>query len=161
MTKPYQLRMLAGFVAAWAASVSVAFLAGCVFALFMGNDAIELFKAAASGNKDALNIILFVGGTSAMAAGVVAFLATVFIAWPLYFFSRKLHHVTLCLYVLVGVGIALVVSVILLALQHLIRDFPGGGVWFQFAAIIVAGPIATLTFWAIVRPGGTDRNQPA
>lgn len=145
-------RTVTGFAAAWGASVAVAFLVGCAFAPFMGNDALPLLKAAASGHKDALEIFLFVGGTSAIAAAVVAFLAVVFIAWPLYLASRRLQHVNLRLYILAGFGIALAVSAILLALQYMIRDFPGTGLWLEYVAIIIAGPIATLTFWIVVRP---------
>lgn len=155
MTRLY--RTLAGFAAAWGASVAVAFLVGCAFALFMGNDALSLLRAAAFGNKDALNVFLFVGGTSAIAAGVVAFFAAVFIAWPLHIASRKLQHVTLRLYILAGFGIALAVSGIFLVLQHLIGCFPATGLWLEYVAIIIAGPIATLTFWIVAGPAAVSR----
>lgn len=152
-------RTLVGFTAAWCASIAVAFLVGCIFALFMGNKAGQLLNAAVYGNKDAVNVFLFVGGTSAMAAAVIAFLAAIFIAWPLYLASRRLRHVTLNLYVLAGFGMALVVSGVLLAFQHVIRDFPGSGLWFEYVAILIAGPVATLTFWIITKPGQVSHNQ--
>lgn len=127
----------------------------------MGNDALELLKAAAFGDKDANNILLFVGGTSAIAAAVVAFLAAVFIGLPLFMASKKIQRGTLRLYVIAGFCIALAVSGILLALQQLIHDFPSTDVGFEYIAIFIAGPIATLVFWIVVHSGRESYDNPA
>lgn len=158
MPKPY--RTLAGFVAAWATAVVVAFLVGCVATLFMGNDAGQLLKAAAFGRKDALDIFLFIGGVSAMEAGVVAFLAAIFLAWPLHLILRTVQRVTLRLYLAIGFGIALAVSGILLILRNLIYDFPAGEEWFEYVAIFIIGPVAALIFWTVARPEQMDRERP-
>ena len=157
------LRILAGFAAAWGSAVVVAVLVGCASVLFAvkGGNAGQVLKAAAFGDKDALNFFLLVGMICAMVAAVVAFLAAIFIGLPLYLASRKLQHVTLRHYLMYGFGIALVVSGFLIALQQLVDGFPVPRLFFEHVAIITAGPTATLTFWAIVRPDRADSGRPA
>jgi hypothetical protein len=146
-----------GFVAAWAASVSVGFVSGCSYAARMDRGhVVDFIKAAVSGNRDALSVAFFVGAAVAVAAAVIALLTALFVAWPLYLTIGKRQQTSLRVYLLAGVFIALLVAGILLALQHLIHDFPAVEYWFEIATIILAGPIATLTFWTITRPSSSS-----
>jgi hypothetical protein len=140
-------RFLVGSAAAWEISVAIAFFLGCIAAFFMGHGAWQFLYDALSGQKDALGVLFFVGGTSAAAAAVVAFLVEAVIGWPLYAVSGKLRNGSPQLYGLAGLIIALAVSGIILALQqNLIIDTPATSFCFPFIAILIAGPIATLTF---------------
>ena len=143
-------RFLAGSAAAWVISIAIAFFAGCIAALFMGNGALHLLIAAISGKKDALQVLFFVGGTSAATAAVVAFLVEAVIGWPLYLVSKKIRNGSPQLYGLAGLIIALAISGIILALQqNLIIDTAANGLGFPFIAILIAGPVASLTFWMV------------
>jgi hypothetical protein len=160
MAKATGFRVLMGFVAACAASVAVGFTAGCFYAIRMETGYIaDFLRAAVSGSKDALGVTFFVGATVAIAAAAIALLSAVFIALPLYLISRRHRHPTLWQHLLAGLGIGVVVSGILLTLQHLFHNFPETEGWFEVAAIIVAGPVATLTFWAVTRPAPVSRNR--
>lgn len=158
MTRSHGFRVLAGFAAGWSAAVAVSFFVGCIFALFMTNGPLDLFEAAVSGEMDALNIFLFVGGASAAAAAPVALLAVVLIAWPLYLASKRFQSVHLGLYIVAGFGIAFVVMGVLLFLEHEFNPLGPFGYWVESVEIVIAGPVGALTFWAITRSRQADRN---
>lgn len=160
MNKPSGLRAFVAFVAAWVASVAVGFVLGCLYAVRMEAGYVDEFlKAAASGSNDALDIFYLVGITVAIAASGIALVAAVFIAWPLYLIFRKRQRLSLRHHLLAGLATAVVVAAILLTLQHLFRDLPGAERWFEVAAILITGPIAALTFWAVTRPAQAGRGQ--
>jgi hypothetical protein len=161
LTMRGNIRTVFGFVAAWVSAVGIAFVVGCVVAPFMVYDAGEFALAALSGDKDAWDIMLFIGGACAIAASVIGVLAGLFIALPLYLASRRLRHPTLRMHLMAGLGISWVVAAILFGLQHLTRDFPGTGLYFPYTAILIAGPIATLVFWLIAKPMKEGPNRSA
>jgi hypothetical protein len=148
------MRTLAGFAVAWATSVAVAFAAGCIYAVaLMHGHAVGFLKAVGAGQKDALNIFLFVGGTTAIAAAAIALLVIFVIAWPLYLLSKKLQRVSRPQYIAAGLAIAAVVVAVLLSLQLAFSPLAVGSEYYlEIVTILVGGPAATLAFWSVVRP---------
>lgn len=148
------LRTLAGFVAAWATTVAVAFAAGGLYAIWlMRHHAVEQTQAAVFGPKDALDAFLFfVGTTAAVTASVIGLLTILVVAWPIYPLSRRRQWVSWPQYVTAGLALAIGVAVVLSGLQLAFSPLVDSGYYLEVVAVLIAGPSAALVFWSVVRP---------
>ena len=156
------MRTLLGMVMAWITSVATAFLAGCIYAFtLMGGDAADVVNAAGTERKDALTFLFFVGGTTAIAAAVVAVITIVTIAWPLTRILRHLGSVSRSAYVVAGFVASVVIASAIVVLQLSFgRLAVQSEYYFEVVTVLIVGPIAMLTLWLIVRPDRNSTNIP-
>ena len=149
-----------GSAAAWAATVILAVLVNSMYVpLVLVLGAPSFFtpgmKDPSWGNKsvqenihDLAQVFLFVGASSALAAATVALLAGALIGLPWYLSSSVLRHGSPRLYARAGFRVALILAAILTAtnLFSFLSMF-----MLPVAAILIAGPVAALTFRAVVQ----------
>jgi hypothetical protein len=152
------LRALIGFTAAWVASAVVGFGVGCFYGvalLFHDGQGVEFLKAAVSGQKNAFDVFIFFGATSAFAAAAAALAVIVVIGVPLFAAVRKRQRMSAGQCIAAGLAIALAVAVLILGSQFAFGPLIDSEYWYcpEFVGILIAGPAATLLFWSIVRPG--------
>ena len=148
------MRTLIGMAVAWAVAVLTAFLAGCIYAVtLMEGERLKVFNALLSGDKDASNILLFVGGATAIAAAVAALVAMIVLAWPLEILLRYYKHVSRRSYLIAGVAIGIVVALAIVAWEIGFNPLAVNSDYaLEVISILVASPIAMVTLWLIVRP---------
>ena len=149
--------MVASGYAVVAAAVA-AFLVGALAAPFLPYilagtevcpDCLHGFDADALVGSEMLTAIFLMGLFSAYVAGAVTMLVGFLVGLPLYLGSRRLRRGNARLYAIVGGMISLLLCAMLLALQDMGFEI---FVAFRFplAAILVAGPMAALTFHQVV-----------
>jgi hypothetical protein len=149
--------MVASGYAVVAAAVA-AFLVGALAAPFLPYilagtevcpDCLHGFDAAALVGSEMWTAIFLMGLFSAYVAGAVTMLVGFLVGLPLYLGSRRLRQGNARLYAIVGGMISLLLCAMLLALQDMGFEI---FVAFRFplAAILVAGPMAALTFHQVV-----------
>ena len=146
-------KKIIGILAAWATSIAVAYLAGILYA-FLFEKRYPAHFSSNLGVSDAGNLDHFflIGSIVAVTAAVITTLATIFIAWPLYIFSRRLKIFTLWVYFFSGIIIGSCVLVVLGAIQIYLGFFSSiGNYWFEILTILIASTTATVIFGMIVR----------
>lgn len=176
-------RVIVFLVASGYALVSaagVAFLVGFIITLYFliivnHTHPGQIFYALSAGNREALGFLIFIGIASMVMAIPIALLVGIFIGLPLYLASRRLRQGGARLYALVGCCISLLVCGILVALTYIrpwhdyVYDHVGVELselvklWFPLVAILIAGPVAALTFHRVlihVGEGQRPQSQP-
>jgi hypothetical protein len=112
-------------------------------------DFLKGFDAAELASREILVIIFGMGLLSAYAAGAVTMLVGFLVGLPLYLASRRLRRGNARLYAVVGGMISLLLCAMLLALQDTGFEI-FVALRFPLAAILLAGPVAALTFRYVV-----------
>ena len=75
---------------AWATSIGVAFIAGCVYSVVMqGSNRREYLAGIAHGKHDAWSVMFYVGIVTAIAATMVSFVAIAAFMYPLCKIARR------------------------------------------------------------------------
>lgn len=131
-------RLLGALMAAWAAAVGVAFVAGCVHAV----------HATALGLTE---IVLSVGTITAIAAAPIALVAVFALALPIFGFWISRDYSSAFAYVGAGALIVAVTGMFVAGAHYfggflLSKDFS-----FALATIAIAGPAAALVVWLVIR----------
>jgi len=157
MTGADPRRVFVGLLAAWGTAVAVGAVAACIFVAWLvkmgAQDSGAFLGAAASGPKDALTILLLAAITGAADAAPIAFVGIFGLAWPLYLRLRKFPGARLRHYLAAGLAVAAVIDAALIGLHDWSKiDLK---YYAEILAIPVAGPMAMLTFWLVVRPDRT------
>ena len=140
LIKPHDLgaargRLLGALMAAWAAAVGVAFLAGCVHATALG----------------LTEIVLSVGTITAIAAAPIALVVVFALALPIFGFWISRDYSSVFAYVGAGALIVAVTGMFVAGAHYfggflLSKDFS-----FALATIAIAGPAAALVVWLVIR----------
>jgi hypothetical protein len=142
-----------GFVVAWMASVAVAFLSGCLHSIYMERGHVaEFLEGMGAAKRDALTAFFLVGFVAAMAAALIAALAAVFIAWPMYLAARRYKVCSLFAYLSAGIIISLIVIFIILPAQRYLDTLLPSDYLLEIISILIAGPVAAMSFWLVARP---------
>ena len=146
-------KKIIGILAAWATSIAVAYLAGILYAFLLQRRYPAHFVGNLwPNNTGNLEHFFLIGNIVAVTAAVIAMLATIFIAWPLYLFFRRLKIFTLWAYFFSGIIIGSCVLVVLGAIQIYLGFFSSiGNYWFEILAILIASTSATVIFGMITR----------
>lgn len=144
-----QDRLARGLLVAFATAVIVAFFGGCVYAVIEGTPQGDAFKLT----PDALEFMLFVGGTAAGFATPIAAIAAFILGLPLFRFCVSRNYASPLVYIAGGILISLVIAG-LFAATHYFAGFlgPGPDIRLGIFATLAAGPLSALAFWFVVRP---------
>jgi hypothetical protein len=112
----------------------------------------NILLAAASGNRDAINVLLFVAIPSAAIAAAITALALAAVALPMYVRARGAFWTSLRAYVLMGLVTALVI-IAAVATGHFLGAFlVDSDFKFAVVSLLTGGPIAMVAFWIVARP---------
>lgn len=146
-------RVILGFVGALGSVMVLTFVAAYIYATFGNQDAWEFVAATLSGNKESWQIVLAVWAVAAVIAMPITLLTITFLAAPLVYLSIKFRRTSILDYAGAGIAIALL-DIALFALQQSLSSTGLLEADFHFAAgaIAIAGPVAMLTLWKVVRP---------
>ena len=146
-------RIRRGLAAAWTASVATAFIAGCVYALFLDDGYVPGYpEATGLGTWDRWVTSFFVGGVTAALAAVISALTLVFMWWPLYRYLVKRGQASRSIIVSAGVLVSLFWIAVVVAGQYGSElRLPQEHV-FEAVAILFSGVMASMTFWWVIRP---------
>jgi hypothetical protein len=129
-----------GLLAAWATSVAVAILIGCVYAM--------------TGNRQyspELFIVFAIALNFGFVAAVFGLFATIAFGLPIFTFCIRRGHTTTTAFVGAGAAVSILLAALMYA-GHLFggflmeKDFN-----FGLLAIVVAGPLAGFSFWLVHR----------
>jgi hypothetical protein len=128
-------RLLGALMVAWAAAVFVGFLAGCVYAIALG----------------LTENILSIGAVTAIVTAPIAGVVVFALGWPLFRTWMRRGYSSALAHIGAGALIAAVTTLLVAAAHYfggflLGKDFP-----FALATIIVAGPVAALVVWLVLR----------
>lgn len=150
----FESRIRAGFAASWIASIAAAFVAGCFYSFFMEHGrAIEYSKSIALGDRNAWTVLLVVGGVAAAFASIISAFTLAFIWWPLCRVLQRREITSLAAYVSLGVLISILLVVVTSIIQHFFKSLMPNDYYFESAAILFDGFVASLVFWLVTRPG--------
>lgn len=145
-----------GLWVAWVTCMAVGVAASWMYVLVtlvLDGDIGPFLRYAVS---DTGNFVVFAVAVTATAVcfTVIPALFGIFVlVWPFHLWSERRRRVSRGHYLAGGLGIAVVAGLPYLGLQIGLRmDAPLGIYCGEAVAILVAGPVAMLTFWAIVRP---------
>ncbi|GEM_PF-6867433 len=137
------MRPLTSMGAAWAASVSVAFLGGCAYAMVLMHA--TPFHGTTDG--ETWKVLLFIGGATAIAAAIIAAIAMLFMAWPIHLLLLKSRRTSSIHYSAAGLIMSLIILVILVGLQAAFEPLAIHGDYiFEILIVLITGPVAMLVF---------------
>ncbi len=152
------LIILRGFAAALLAAVVVGVITSCGYGEF---------RILASGGPMATDVygaFVFLALNAAYLSAKIALLTIIFAAVPYVLLSFRLHRTSLRYYVVSGALIGLGAVAVMTAWRHLypMPQFRmDSDAYFTALSAILAGAIAALTFWRVVRPDRLQHQVPA
>ncbi len=153
MTPMSTNRVILGFVAAWVTSAVVAFAAGCAFGLVLqAGHLSEWFAMALAGSQEAVDSLLLAAIPAAMTGSVVSLVAIICFAIPMYLAACRRQVHSRRGYALGGCAVGLLAFIALAAVEYTFTRNLIEVYLLELAAMLAAGPIASLTFWSIARP---------
>jgi hypothetical protein len=150
------MRGAGGIVSAVVAASLVAALtsAGYMLLATTGHEA-NILRAAASGNQDAINVLLFVAIPSVAIAAAITALASVAVALPMYARARGSYWTSLRIYILTGLATAFVVVAAVAGGHFLWAFLIDSDFHFAVVSLLIGGPVAMAAFWTVARPDRT------
>lgn len=147
------MRGAGGILSAILAASLVAAVTSAVYMLLATTgDEANILRAAAAGNRDAINVLLFVAVPSVAIAAAIAALASVAVALPMYARARE---ASLRIYVLTGLATAFVVAAAVAGGHFLWAFLTDSDFHFAVVTLLIGGPVAMAAFWTVARPDRT------
>jgi hypothetical protein len=135
-----------------AASLVAVITSGCYMLIAGTGDEPNIIRAASSGSRDAINVLLFVAIPAATIAAVITALASAAVALPIYVRARGAGWTSLRVYALVGLGTALAVVLVVAAGRFWGSFLIDSDFRFAVISMLIGGPVAMAAFWAVARP---------
>lgn len=141
-------RLSVGLLSAWATSVAVAFVVGCIhtaLSIRLRNGWPDLSSNGAI--SGILTIAFFVG----MVSTPVGFIATFALGLPIFRFIARRGVLSAASSIAAGAMIALLLCLILLAAHNLTDFLVDSDFHMAIAAVVAAGPLSGFVLWLVVR----------
>jgi hypothetical protein len=141
--------LVPALIAAWVATLIVAFVGGCIEAEYMasvGSGGVLLPRSF-----DDVSALTY-GGIVAVAGAIpVSAIVAVVIAAPLFVLLRRRGYRSLGAFLLAGIALSTICTILLAACRAIQPDFLGLDSNFIFAVplVLTSGPVASLVFRAV------------
>jgi hypothetical protein len=118
-------------------------------------DDVNILAAAISGDSEAIQVLMFVAIPAIGFAAATATIATIAIVFSMYARAQHGFWTSFNAYALVGLGAAVVLISLVMAVHFLWGWLTPGDVTFVVVSLLFGGPIASASFWAASRPDRT------